>query len=28
MIALGKPKDLRAHSTVPMVRAFFNRETL
>jgi phospholipid/cholesterol/gamma-HCH transport system ATP-binding protein len=28
MIALGKPKDLRAHSTAPTVRAFFNRETL
>jgi phospholipid/cholesterol/gamma-HCH transport system ATP-binding protein len=28
MIAIGEPKDLKAHSTVPMVRAFFNRETL
>jgi phospholipid/cholesterol/gamma-HCH transport system ATP-binding protein len=28
MIALGRPKDLKANSTVPMVRAFFNRETL
>lgn len=28
VIALGKPKDLRASSTVPMVKAFFNRETL
>jgi phospholipid/cholesterol/gamma-HCH transport system ATP-binding protein len=28
MIALGKPKELQAHSTVPMVRAFFHRETL
>ena len=28
MIALGKPKDLRAHSSEPVVRAFFNRETL
>ena len=28
MIALGKPKELRANSTEPVVRAFFNRETL
>lgn len=28
MIALGKPKELRAHGTEPVVRAFFNRETL
>jgi phospholipid/cholesterol/gamma-HCH transport system ATP-binding protein len=28
MIAIGRPKDLKANSTVPMVRAFFNRETL
>jgi phospholipid/cholesterol/gamma-HCH transport system ATP-binding protein len=28
MIALGQPKDLRDHSTQPVVRAFFNRETL
>jgi phospholipid/cholesterol/gamma-HCH transport system ATP-binding protein len=28
MIALGRPKELRDSSTVPMVRAFFNRETL
>jgi len=28
MIALGKPKELRAESRDPMVRAFFNRETL
>ncbi len=28
MIALGKPKDLRAESRDPTVRAFFNRETL
>jgi phospholipid/cholesterol/gamma-HCH transport system ATP-binding protein len=28
VIALGQPKDLKANSTVPMVRAFFNRETL
>jgi phospholipid/cholesterol/gamma-HCH transport system ATP-binding protein len=28
MIALGKPKELRAHSTEPVVRAFFHRETL
>jgi len=28
VIALGKPKTLRDSSTVPMVRAFFNRETL
>ncbi len=28
MIALGRPKDLKANSTVPMVKAFFNRETL
>jgi len=27
-IALGKPKDLQKKSTVPMVNAFFNRETL
>lgn len=28
MIALGKPKELRAESRDPTVRAFFNRETL
>jgi phospholipid/cholesterol/gamma-HCH transport system ATP-binding protein len=28
MIALGQPKELRDHSTQPVVRAFFNRETL
>lgn len=28
MIALGRPRDLRDTSTVPKVRAFFNRETL
>jgi phospholipid/cholesterol/gamma-HCH transport system ATP-binding protein len=28
MIALGKPRELKASSTIPMVRAFFNRETL
>jgi phospholipid/cholesterol/gamma-HCH transport system ATP-binding protein len=28
VIALGQPKDLKANSTVPMVKAFFNRETL
>ena len=28
MIALGRPKDLKANSTEPMVKAFFNRETL
>ena len=28
MIALGKPKELRAASRDPTVRAFFNRETL
>jgi phospholipid/cholesterol/gamma-HCH transport system ATP-binding protein len=28
MIALGKPKELKANSKVPMVRAFFNREIL
>ncbi len=28
MIALGQPKDLKAQSTEPVVRAFFNRETM
>jgi phospholipid/cholesterol/gamma-HCH transport system ATP-binding protein len=28
VIALGRPKELRDSSTVPVVRAFFNRETL
>jgi phospholipid/cholesterol/gamma-HCH transport system ATP-binding protein len=28
VIALGRPKDLQATSTLPMVKAFFNRETL
>lgn len=28
MIALGRPRDLRDTSTVPKVKAFFNRETL
>jgi phospholipid/cholesterol/gamma-HCH transport system ATP-binding protein len=28
MIALGAPRDLEQNSTVPMVRAFFHRETL
>jgi phospholipid/cholesterol/gamma-HCH transport system ATP-binding protein len=28
MIALGKPRELKANSTIPMVRAFFNRETV
>lgn len=28
MIAQGVPKALKAHSTQPMVKAFFNRETL
>jgi phospholipid/cholesterol/gamma-HCH transport system ATP-binding protein len=28
VIALGQPKDLKTNSTVPMVKAFFNRETL
>ncbi|HYP63235.1 MAG TPA: ATP-binding cassette domain-containing protein [Acidocella sp.] len=28
MIALGRPQDLRDTSTVPKVKAFFNRETL
>jgi phospholipid/cholesterol/gamma-HCH transport system ATP-binding protein len=28
MIALGQPRELKAHSTIPMVRAFFNRETI
>lgn len=27
LIALGKPTDLKAHATDPMVKAFFNRET-
>jgi phospholipid/cholesterol/gamma-HCH transport system ATP-binding protein len=28
MIALGRPQELRANATHPMVKAFFNRETL
>jgi phospholipid/cholesterol/gamma-HCH transport system ATP-binding protein len=28
VIALGRPKELKANSTLPMVKAFFNRETL
>jgi phospholipid/cholesterol/gamma-HCH transport system ATP-binding protein len=28
MIALGRPKELQANATEPMVRAFFHRETL
>lgn len=28
MIAMGKPKDLQAHSDIQMVRAFFNRESV
>jgi phospholipid/cholesterol/gamma-HCH transport system ATP-binding protein len=28
MIALGPPRELEQHSTVPMVRAFFHRESL
>ncbi len=28
VIAMGKPKDLQAHSDVKMVQAFFNRESL
>jgi phospholipid/cholesterol/gamma-HCH transport system ATP-binding protein len=28
LIALGRPCDLKQYSTQPMVRAFFNRETL
>jgi phospholipid/cholesterol/gamma-HCH transport system ATP-binding protein len=28
MIAEGRPRDLKDHPTDPMVKAFFNRETL
>ncbi|GLR68013.1 ABC transporter ATP-binding protein [Acidocella aquatica] len=27
LIALGQPRELQANSTIPMVKAFFNRET-